>query len=57
MLVANDVSAEGAGFKGTTNIATFLFPDGSVEKLEKMGKDELAALIVQRAAAILAKKS
>lgn len=57
MLVANDVSAEGAGFKGTTNIATFLFPDGSVEKLEKMGKDELAALIVQRAAAILAKKA
>lgn len=57
MLVANDVSAEGAGFKGTTNIATFLFPDGSMEKLEKMDKDELAMLIVQRAAAIMDKKN
>ena len=57
MLVANDVSAEGAGFKGTTNIATLLFPDGSMEKLEKMDKDELAAIIVARAAAIMAKKN
>ena len=57
MLVANDVSAEGAGFQGTTNIATFLFPDGSMEKLEKMDKEELAAVIVERAAAILAKKN
>ncbi len=56
MLVANDVSAEGAGFKGTTNIATLLFPDGSMEKLDKMDKDELAAIIVARAAAIMAKK-
>ena len=57
MLVANDVSAEGAGFQGTTNIATFLFPDGSMEKLEKMDKEDLAAVIVERAAAILAKKN
>ena len=57
MLVANDVSAEGAGFKGTTNIATLLFLDGSMEKLEKMDKDELAAIIVARAAAIMAKKN
>lgn len=57
MLVANDVSTEGAGFQGTTNIATFLFPDGSMEKLEKMDKEDLAAVIVERAAAILAKKN
>ena len=57
MLVANNVSAEGAGFQGTTNIATFLFPDGSMEKLEKMDKEDLAAVIVERAAAILAKKN
>ena len=57
MLVANDVSAEGAGFKGTTNIATLLFPDGPMEKLEKMDNDELAAIIVARAAAIMAKKN
>ena len=57
MLVANDVSAEGAGFQGTTNIATFLFPDGSMEKMEKMDKEDLATVIVERAAAILAKKN
>lgn len=56
MLVANDVSAEGAGFQGTTNIATLLFPDGSQEKLQKMDKDDLAAIIVERAAAIMKKK-
>lgn len=53
MLVANDVSAKGAGFQGTTNIASLLFPDGKIEKLEKMSKDELAAIIVERAAQIL----
>ena len=57
MLVANDVSAEGAGFQGTTNIATLLFPDGSSEKLEKMAKDELASIIVARAAAIIDAKT
>ncbi len=57
MLVANDVSAEGAGFQGVTNIATFLFPDGAVETLDKMSKDELAALIIERAAAIIARRS
>lgn len=57
MLVANDVSAEGAGFQGTTNIATFLFPDGSMETLEKMDKEDLAAVIIERAAAILAEKN
>lgn len=57
MLVANDVSAEGAGFQGTTNIATFLFPDGSMEQLEKMDKEDLAAVIIERAASILAKKN
>lgn len=56
MLVANDVSAEGAGFQGTTNIATLLFPDGSQEKLEKMDKDDLAAIIVARAAKIMQQK-
>lgn len=53
MLVANDVSAEGAGFQTDTNIATFIFPDGSMEKMEKMGKYELATLIVKRAATLL----
>lgn len=48
MLVANDVSADGAGFKSTTNIATLLYPDGTNEMLEKMSKDDLAAIIIDR---------
>lgn len=52
MLVANDVSAEGAGFQTDTNIATFIFPDGTMEKLEKMSKFELASRIVQKAAGL-----
>ena len=56
MLVANDVSAKGAGFQGTTNIGTLLFADGRVEKLEKMSKFALAEIIVDRAAKIIAAK-
>ena len=54
MLVANDVSAEGAGFQGDTNIATLLFADGTQEALEKMDKFALATIIVERVAALLA---
>ena len=56
MLVANDVSAKGAGFQGTTNIGTLLYADGRVEKLEKMSKFALAEIIVDRAAKIIAAK-
>lgn len=56
MLVANDVSAKGAGFQGTTNIGTLLYTDGRVEKLEKMSKFALAEIIVDRAAKIIAAK-
>lgn len=56
MLVANDVSAKGAGFQGTTNIGTLLYADGRVEKLEKMSKFALAEIIVDRAAQIIAAK-
>ncbi|WP_292017339.1 bifunctional phosphopantothenoylcysteine decarboxylase/phosphopantothenate--cysteine ligase CoaBC [Megasphaera sp. UBA4233] len=56
MLVANDVSAKGAGFQGTTNIGTLLYADGRVEKLEKMSKFALAEIIVDRAAKIIATK-
>lgn len=56
MLVANDVSAKGAGFQGTTNIGTLLYADGRVEKLEKMSKFALAEIIVDRAAKIIAVK-
>ena len=56
MLVANDVSKAGAGFNVPTNIATLLFKDGHTEPLELMSKEELAAIIVERAAEIRERK-
>lgn len=48
MIVANDVSQEGAGFNVVTNIARLLYRDGRVEPLELMSKDQLADLILDR---------
>lgn len=42
LLVANDVSQEGAGFDVDTNIVTLLFPDGRKTALEKMSKLDVA---------------
>ena len=42
LLVANDVSQEGAGFDVDTNIVTLLFPDGRKIALEKMSKLDVA---------------
>ncbi|QWV91915.1 bifunctional phosphopantothenoylcysteine decarboxylase/phosphopantothenate--cysteine ligase CoaBC [Geomonas oryzisoli] len=47
MVVANDVSQEGAGFNVDTNIAKLLFGDGRVEELPMMGKEELAGVILE----------
>jgi len=48
LIVANDVTREGAGFNVPTNIATILYRDGRTESVEKMGKGELAWLILDR---------
>ena len=42
LMVANDVSQEGAGFDVDTNIVTMLFPDGRKKALEKMSKPDVA---------------
>lgn len=42
MIVANDVTAEGSGFEGETNIATILDRSGKIQTLPMMTKDELA---------------
>ncbi|MBJ6749738.1 bifunctional phosphopantothenoylcysteine decarboxylase/phosphopantothenate--cysteine ligase CoaBC [Geomonas anaerohicana] len=47
LVVANDVSQEGAGFNVDTNIAKLLFSDGRVEELPMMGKEELAGVILE----------
>ncbi len=42
LMVANDVTQEGAGFDVDTNIVTLIFPDGRAEHLEKMSKLDVA---------------
>ena len=48
MIVANDVTAEGAGFGVDTNIASLIYRGGKVENLPKMTKKELAEKIIRR---------
>lgn len=54
MIVANDVTQEGAGFDSDTNVVRFLTADGKVEELPKMTKEEVAELLLDRATALLA---
>lgn len=46
IVVANDVTKEGAGFGTDTNIATIIRKDGVIKPLEKMPKRELADVIL-----------
>ena len=47
-IVANDVTRTGAGFNTETNLVKILSRNGSVEEVPLMGKDALAALILDR---------
>ncbi len=47
-IVANDVSAEGAGFSVDTNIISIIYRDGKMENFPKMTKAELAEKIIHR---------
>lgn len=46
LIVANDVTAPGAGFATETNRVTLLFPDGSRESLPLMGKLDVARHVI-----------
>jgi phosphopantothenoylcysteine decarboxylase/phosphopantothenate--cysteine ligase len=46
LLVANDVSQDGAGFDVDTNIVTLLFPDEHKKSLEKMSKIDVAGHVL-----------
>jgi phosphopantothenoylcysteine decarboxylase / phosphopantothenate---cysteine ligase len=46
LMVANDVTQEGAGFEVDTNIVTLLFPGGRAKPLEKMSKFDVAQRIL-----------
>ncbi len=56
MIVANDISQEGAGFNTSTNIARLLYRNGTVEPLELMPKTRLADIILDRTRELLKDK-
>jgi phosphopantothenoylcysteine decarboxylase/phosphopantothenate--cysteine ligase len=56
MVVANNVSQEGAGFNLETNIVRLLFRDGRSEDVPLMLKTDLADLILDRVVAMRRKK-
>ncbi|MGW8311696.1 MAG: bifunctional phosphopantothenoylcysteine decarboxylase/phosphopantothenate--cysteine ligase CoaBC [Desulfuromonadales bacterium] len=53
MIVANDVTESGAGFDGDTNIVRLLTADGNIEELPQMTKDQVAATLLDRIAALM----
>jgi phosphopantothenoylcysteine decarboxylase/phosphopantothenate--cysteine ligase len=48
LMVANDVTTEGAGFDVDTNIVTLIDRTGRVDRLEKMSKNSVAEAIFDR---------
>ena len=54
-IVANDVTATGAGFGISTNIASIIWRKGDVENFPMMNKSDLAAKIIERVANLLRK--
>ena len=56
MIVANDVTAAGAGFNSDTNIVKFLFANGDVRELEQMPKVDVANKILDEAIRISNKR-
>ena len=50
MLIANDVAMPGAGFNVTTNIASILYKDGTMQQYPKMTKEELGEIIIEKVA-------
>jgi len=53
MIVANDVSAPGAGFNVDTNLVRLLYRDGGREVLPLLAKDEVADAVLDRVARLL----
>jgi phosphopantothenoylcysteine decarboxylase/phosphopantothenate--cysteine ligase len=49
LLVANDVSREGAGFESDRNAVSFVWPGGEVEELPLLPKEEVARRLLDRA--------
>jgi phosphopantothenoylcysteine decarboxylase/phosphopantothenate--cysteine ligase len=47
LVVANDVTAEGAGFESDTNIVMFVAPGGDVRRLPRMSKREVGERVIE----------
>ena len=56
LIVANDVTREGAGFEVDTNIVTLIGSDGRSQSHPQMSKDAVADLILDRIVALRAAK-
>lgn len=48
MIVANDVTAKGAGFNVDTNIVKLIYPSGEIEACQQMTKREVADIILNK---------
>ena len=57
LIVANDVTLEGAGFGIDTNIVALIGRGGDAERHPKLAKDEVADLILDRVAGLRAPKT
>ena len=57
LIVANDVTQEGAGFAVDTNIVTLIGANGRAEPQPKLTKDEVADLILDRVVALRASRA
>lgn len=53
LIVANDISAPDAGFGVNTNRVSLIFQDGRIESLPLMGKDQVAAVVMEMANSLL----
>ena len=57
LIVANDVTQEGAGFDADTNIVTLISPDGQAKPLEKMSKLDVANVILDEAISLRSRRA
>ncbi len=57
LMVVNDVTKPGAGFAQDTNEVKILFPSGEVKDIPLMSKEEIAWLILDEVAKLLADRA
>ncbi|OON97429.1 MAG: phosphopantothenoylcysteine decarboxylase [Candidatus Epulonipiscioides saccharophilum] len=52
LIVANNITNDGAGFGLTTNIVTIIDKNGNIDQIPKMSKDDLANIILDKTIAM-----